>query len=94
VSAKGEDSNEMGKQTMSGQEVLRRLRARRLTQFDLAREAGIPQPTISQVLAGWLPLTAERKARLEAAIMSLGLAEPLPPNAHEPIFELETADSN
>ncbi len=73
---------------MTARQLNGALRERGLTQNDFARLTGIAQPTVSQILAGNLPLDPTRKARMEAAITELGLTEPVAPDPREPVFEL------
>jgi transcriptional regulator with XRE-family HTH domain len=69
------------------------LRSRRLSQFDLARQVGLSQPYVSQVMRGDVIPRPEIKERFERAIVELGLNEPLVPETNpEVVFELPVLD--
>ena len=79
---------------MTGRQVNGALRERHLTHYDVARVTGLPQPRVGNLLAGDAPLSPERKALIEQAIIALRLAEPLPPDDREPIFEVPVGETS
>jgi transcriptional regulator with XRE-family HTH domain len=80
--------------TMTAEDVNRALRARRLTQFDLAEATGIPLVYVNKVLLGQLQPNPERKARMEAAIAALRLDEPAPNARNSVVFEIPTGEES
>jgi len=66
-----------------------RMKARRVTVRALAREAGLQESNLSSILAGKEYLGADRRARIEASIIKLGLDQAAPaPEVDGPVFEI------
>jgi transcriptional regulator with XRE-family HTH domain len=74
--------------TIFGRGVIGALRERGLSQWDAAHAAGLSQGTLNSILQGNIALTPSAKAKIEAAIVELGLAEARVPDAREPVFSV------
>jgi transcriptional regulator with XRE-family HTH domain len=63
---------------ITGREIRRRMWQRGVTMSQLAREAGIKLPHVSNALAGKEVLSHAAQERLEQSLVTLGLAEAEP----------------
>jgi transcriptional regulator with XRE-family HTH domain len=78
---------------MNGEEIQAMLRRRRLTQTDLAHAAGMTQASVSRTLAGYLPLTPEVKAKIEAALGELNVGTAPSYRPQPPIFDVPVSET-
>jgi len=65
--------------------IKQRLRARGLTQTDLARAAGLEQTTVSGILNGYRRMGPKSEAQMVRGILRLGLHKETPPQPAPPI---------
>jgi hypothetical protein len=77
---------------MTGRQVSAALRERKLSQFDLARAAGLPGTSVGAVLRGEWKLKDERMARFENALAALELDQPAPIDPNDPVFTVRRAE--
>ena len=68
----------------STQTLIQRLRALKLSQTEIARRTGIPQPRLSRWERGEVPDAADDALRLAALVDELANAEPPAPPPAEP----------
>ncbi len=61
-----------------------RMKARGLSQIDLARAAGMQQCAVSGILGGYVRMGPKREAQLAEAILALGLDRDAPPQPTPP----------
>ncbi len=87
---------ETAERTLTGRQLKARLVERGIRMTDFARAAGMPQPNMSTILAGRDPVGPSRRARIEAAIVALGLDKeesPDPQSAdQQPVFNIRSAE--
>jgi len=83
---------ETTERTFTGRQLKAWLVERDVRVTDFARAAGMPQPNLSAILAGREHVGPVRRARIEAALIRLGLdteqAPPEPQPAEQPVFRI------
>ncbi len=86
---------EITERTLTGRQLKARLVERGVTMTALARAAGMVEPEMSAILAGRDRIGPLRRARIEAAIVALGLHRDDPPeleSVEQPVFRIKGSE--
>ncbi len=86
---------ETTERTLTARQLKARLVEHGVSMTALARAAGMVEPDMSAILAGRDRIGPARRARIEAAIVALGLDRDEPPEAQtveQPVFTIRSSE--